>query len=117
MKNWKIFGVRFLDIINPYRWYIYAKGMITKRLLKDMLEPYIIEQYMFRLLQCPQCVLNGKCIGSGDCEGCGCDTWGKMIIPSEKCYCGKWGPMRTKEGWEEIKNNINLKFKVEYDTV
>ena len=40
-----------------------------------------------------------------------------MIVPFENCYCGKWGALRTKEDWEKIKNNINLKFKVEYDTV
>jgi len=117
MKNLRIFGVRFLDIINPYKWYSYVVGMLTKKILNNKLEPYIIEQYMFRLLQCPQCVTKGKCIGTGECTGCNCDAWGKMIVPFENCYCGKWGALRTKEDWEKIKNNINLKFKVEYDTV
>lgn len=115
----RIKGIRVIDMINPVKWYSFVIGKIKKKLMKEVLEPHIIEQYMFRMLQCQPCMVEGKCIGKPDgaCKGCGCDTWAKMMVGFENCVCGSWGPLRTVEDWNKIKQNINLKFNITYDKV
>lgn len=75
------------------------------------LEIHIIEQYMFRLLQCPQCVSKGSCVH------CGCSIPDKMWVKTDYCSDYKWGPFMTKEAWETHKQKYNLKFEIKYDTV
>lgn len=74
-------------------------------------EPYIIEQYMFRLIQCKMCVNKGSCIH------CGCSIPEKMWVREDYCSDGRWGPFMEKEEWEKHKLKYNLKFNVEYDFV
>lgn len=74
-------------------------------------EVHVIEQYMFRLLQCPQCVK------AGACQHCGCSIPEKMWVRHDHCSNYQWGPFMTKENWEKHKQTYNLKFKVEYDKI
>ena len=33
--------------------------------------------------------------GTGRCRKCGCSTWAKLRLPTEKCPLDKWGPVNT----------------------
>lgn len=103
----------FKDIINPARWFAFMFGMTLKKRESEYTQPHIVEQFMFRMLICKPCVLNGKCIGNDTCEGCGCDTIGKMLLADDSCHCGNWGPYKPKDEWEAYKAKFGIKFLLE----
>lgn len=51
------------------------------------------EIYDKRLLVCKSCEFwDGKALkGTGRCRKCGCSTWAKLRLASEKCPIDKWG--------------------------
>lgn len=75
------------------------------------LEPYEIEQYMYRLLKCPDCVKEGKCIGhfEGE-EPCNCHTIGRMNNRKDTCSIKKWGVFQSKDNWEITKKERGIVF-------
>ena len=114
---------RWQDVINPIKWFAYLNGMALKEREAELALPHIVEQNMYRRLRCPQCLVvdnhpnyPGKavCIGNPNCEGCTCDTWGKMLLAEEACHCGKWGPYRTVDEWEEYKKKFDIKFLLQF---
>lgn len=112
---------RWKDIINPVKWFAYLNGMALKERESELSQEHVIEQLIYRRVRCPQCLVvdnhedyPGKavCIGTPLCEGCTCDTWGKMLLVEEKCHCGKWGPIKSKEDWEAYKLKFNISIKL-----
>lgn len=106
--------MRFIDVINPIKWYAFLNGMALKKRADKLTEPYVIEQLLFRRMRCPECVQYGKCKGIGECKGCNCDTWGKMLLPEETCFCQRWPKMMDEEKWKEFKLNNNVKYFILY---
>ena len=100
--------MRIKDLINPLKWISFIKGKFKKYFFKDM-QPHVLEQYLFRRGQCTACIIEGKCVGYAPCDGFKCDTWAKMLVANEKCHCGRWGQIRNKEEWEQLKRNLDLK--------
>lgn len=92
----RLFGLRVIDLINPYRWYLFVKGMIIGRFL----QMHIIEQLLIRLYddECRTCVSNGKC------HHCGCHMPEKAWNLEDECTNGNWGPVMNKEDWQEYKS-------------
>ncbi len=120
---WRIKGIKLIDIINPIKWFAYLNGMALKQRETEMSQLHIIEQLMYRSMRCKDCLVidnhpdyPGKavCIGKQGCEGCTCDTWGKMLLREETCTCNAWGPFRSKEDWEEYKIKYQIKFLLEF---
>lgn len=97
---------KIIDILNPVKWKRAVIGYILNKYSPE-LQPHIVEQLYYRIKRCRQCVEYGECIGRGDCQGCGCHTWNKMLIHEERCECHMWGPIMNKTNWEQfkIKNN------------
>ncbi len=106
--------IRIRDLFLPARWrsvLIY----FLKRFLwifdeDSKIEIHIIEQYMFRLLQCP------KCVAAGSCEHCGCAIPERMWVKTDHCSNYMWGPFMSKEAWEKHKKTYNLQFSVTYES-
>lgn len=50
--------------------------------------------FQSRLAVCKGCEFwDGKALkGTGRCRKCGCSTWGKLKLATEKCPIDKWGP-------------------------
>lgn len=104
--------MRIKDIFSPYRWKAVIIFLIKKllRILGETeiyLEQHEIEQYMYRMLRCPECVVNGKCLH------CGCDTIGRMNNKTDTCSKLNWGIIQTKEEWEYSKKLLGIKFGLE----
>lgn len=103
--------MRFRDIVTPSRWKSFIVWLL-KKLLRWLdgsevyLEPYEVEQYMFRMLRCPDCVKEGKCLH------CGCDTIGRMMNRTDYCSDHRWGAFEDKEGWEQLKKINKIQFKL-----
>lgn len=115
--------MRVKDLISPRRWKSVTIFLLRWTLHKLdwveeiktdevgkkeflLLEPHIIEQYMFRLLAC------SKCVKEGECVECGCHTLGRMSVQSDYCTGRRWGPFRNKEQWEEQKESFQIEFKL-----
>lgn len=110
--------MRFRDFFTPSRWrsfIIWVLKSIIKVLAKDEVEYnldfYEIEQYMFRMLRCPDCV------AAGECTHCGCDIKGRMMNRHDYCSAieedpTKWGPFMDKESWENFKEINKIEFKL-----
>lgn len=107
--------MKFVDIINPVKWWHFIIGMGLKSRIESLQDPHSIEQLMFRRGQCPQCVIAKKCIGLGDCGGCGCDTWGKMLLSEAIDDCGRWGKMKNEEEWAKYKKEFGIKFYYKFN--
>ncbi len=101
--------MRFKDFFTPSRWKSFVTWLL-KLIVRKLdnseiyLEPYEVEQYMFRLLRCPECVNKGKCIH------CGCDTIGRMMNRTDECSDGRWGNFLSKEMWEQYKKDFEVRF-------
>lgn len=104
--------MKLIDFVSPSRWksvIIWILKIILKKLDKggyDYLEVHEIEQYMYRLLSCPDCVAAGKC------THCGCDTIGRMNNRSDYCSNDKWGLFMDKEQWENFKKVQGIIFLI-----
>jgi hypothetical protein len=70
----------------------------------NALEVFHVEQYMYRLLRCNSCVLNGSCLD------CGCKIPAKMFVRTDYCSDGKWLPFMDEKTWNEYKIENNIKF-------
>lgn len=101
---------RLIDVVTPKRWLsviLWILKLLVKKLDKSevYIEAWEIEQYAFRILTCPECVLQGNCVH------CGCDTIGRMMNRFEHCSEGKWGRFfETKELWEKYKKDYDINF-------
>ena len=116
----KIFGYYLEDILSPERWKMVRISMLMKRIVKlerrlarlegvnsdtDLYdEPHIIEQYMWRFLNCANCLELGKCVK------CKCPALDKMKVRSDYCKDGKWGPFMKEGPWNEFKKAQGIKF-------
>lgn len=70
----------------------------------DYEQVHIIEQYMFRIIQCRTCVNAGKC------EHCGCHIPEKMWVRHDYCSNSKWGPFMDEDAWEKHKQKHKIIF-------
>lgn len=95
-----VYGVRLIDIINPYKWVSYIKGTS----ISVFLERHYMEQLLYRSFICRPCIDNKKCLH------CGCDAWGKMLDPKSSCSAEKWGPMQSKEQWNRSVSNFGISY-------
>jgi hypothetical protein len=66
-----------------YKWAVNGFGVTERKLLKQ------------RLTVCYTCPAWDKEAfkGTGRCRECGCSTWAKLRMPTEKCPLNKWGPV------------------------
>ena len=80
--------------------------LLDKSETSDYREIHIIEQYMYRLLRCSECVDNKACIH------CGCYMPEKAWVRSDYCSEGKWPPFMSKEDWNNYKVEKGIKFSL-----
>lgn len=105
MSNGKIATI---DYFKPTKWLSVIRAWFNKK-------PYqihIIEQLMFRFIECQ------PCINTGHCLECGCsmnDELNKAVDFQASCSDGKWGPIMSKENWIAFKEKNNIKFLVTYN--
>lgn len=92
--------VRLTDVINPVKWVSFLIGTIKGKALKV----HIIEQYMWRFLNCPQCIEQGVC------RDCGCTMPDKALVHHETCSEGEWGPILSEKEWKEYKKEYDIQF-------
>lgn len=65
-------------------------------------EDYYKEQIAYRMLQCQDCMNNGKC------HYCGCNVPGKLYV-KESCNNGiRFPDLMNKEHWEKFKKDNNI---------
>lgn len=106
---------KFKDWLSPTRWksvlVFVLKWLLAK--LGDtspaLLQPYEIEQYMFRIKSCE------KCLPTNKCENCGCNTIARMNVTLDQCSAGRWGPFVDEASWEQAKKDLGIEFKVLMD--
>lgn len=110
IRKWKIGKYLFIDLINPVKWKQVILSKLVGAYAEELLTLHGVEQLMFRRGQCPQCIINGTCVGYGECNGCGCNTWEKMLIQETRCECGRWGEFKSKEDWDAYKVKFGIKF-------
>jgi hypothetical protein len=103
--------MRLKDFFTPARWKSFIVWLL-KLLLRRIdgsevyLEFWEVEQYMYRMLKCPDCVSAGKC------THCGCHTNGRMMNRDEVCSADKWGGFMSEEEWKEYKEFNKIKFQL-----
>lgn len=104
--------VRIKDIISPKRW-LSVFVWLLKKLVRKLdnsevqLEAWEIEQYMFRILRCPDCVENKTCVH------CGCDTMGRMMNRFDSCSQNKWGKFfESEKEWKDYKDSKDIYFSL-----
>ncbi len=97
--------IKFIDVINPKKW----MSVIRAFLNRDIYAQHIVEQIMFRYLECEPCVKNGSCLH------CGCSLKGslnKMSDLQAEDSDGKWGKVMPEEDWQSYKILNNIKFSL-----
>lgn len=100
--------IKLIDFFKPKNWMSVLRSFSTY----DVYQGHIIEQMMFRRLEC------APCVRAGSCEHCGCsmgDKLAKWADPQAECSAGKWGKMMNKEQWESYKTKFNVNFLVTYN--
>lgn len=106
--------MRIKDIINPKRQKSFIIFLLKKFLrwigeTDTYLEQHEMEQYMYRLLKCPDCVAAGKCIKHKEGEEpCNCHTIGRMNNKTDTCPNNNWGMMQSKTDWEYTKKILGI---------
>ena len=98
-KHLMLYGVRVIDIVNPVKWWSFAKGLFINLFLQQ----HVLIQYALRMFICGDCLKNGKCVD------CGCDAYAKMLDPTSKCSADKWGPIYNKSKWKEVQREYGIK--------
>lgn len=101
--------MRIKDFFRPSRWMSFTIWLLKKILrYLDKSEIYLdrweMEQYMFRMLTCPECVEEGKCLH------CGCDTMGRMMNRTDTCSRDKWGLFMSEKVWDAYRKSNQIKF-------
>lgn len=104
-------GYSFTDMLSPKKWKSVFISLLKKLLLKldgtsQVVPLYVAEQYVYRELVCPDCVIATKCVH------CHCDTEDKMTVATETCSSFKWFPEMNKEDWSKFKLNNNINFRL-----
>ena len=104
----------FKDILDPDKWRAWASWMLKVGLQKlgsseILLEHWEIEQYMYRLIMCKDCIDAGKC------AHCGCDIMGLISDQKSSCSAGKWAPMLPDYQWEDFKEKHGIKIVIKYE--
>ena len=110
----KLSSLRLKDFFSLSRYKsvsVYLLRQLLKLLEgKDALEfeqVHIIEQYLFRIIQCSSCVNQGSCVH------CGCSIPAKMWVRTDHCSDGKWGEFMSEQDWRAFKIAKGLKFKID----
>ena len=99
----------FKDILSPNRWKAFIVWILRRMLTalggeaKQILSVHEIENIVYRMRTCSECVEQGTCVH------CGCNTMGRMQEPTESCSAGKWGPFYEPERWRRVKKKLNFK--------
>lgn len=106
-----IMGYSWEDIFSPQRWKAVSVWLLKKAVrYLDKKETYLTKnellQYSYRVAQCSDCLIEGKC------KHCGCDAEGRLNGITDVCSAGKWGAMLTDEEMEKFLENNNLIFTV-----
>ena len=96
------------DVFDPGKYSVGSTLTVTQDLktkldrIDDFEQIYIIEQYMYRFLSCPQCVEEGECIH------CHCKIPARMFVRSDKCSMDYWGPFKNEEQWNLFKKKMGF---------
>jgi len=98
-KHLMLYGVRVIDIVNPVKWWSFAKGLFINLFLRQ----HVLTQYALRMYLCAECIEKGKCVD------CACDAYAKMLDPTSKCSADKWGPIYNKSKWKEVQREYGIK--------
>lgn len=102
----RIFNLRIVDLVNPYKWRAYFQG----KHLEQEVGYHYCEQVVIRSLLCEQCLNNGKCLH------CGCATPDHFMASDNFCSQGMWTAMiDDPEEWEKFKKASGFKLKLEFD--
>ncbi len=99
--------VRLVEYFKPKNWMSVVRSLFNY----DVYQGHIIEQMMFRRIECKPCV------DAGSCEHCGCSMGDKMAKWADlqaECSAGKWGKIMNKEDWDAYKTKFNVNFSVTY---
>ena len=105
--------MRVRDIFSPKRWksvFVWILQVVLTKLDGQPYPPKVheVEQFMYRYLQCPEC------LAAGVCKHCGCKIPERMHVRRDHCSELKWGPVMTKENWEKYKTDYDIRFSVSY---
>ena len=108
-------GYSWEDIFSPKRWKAILVWLLKKAVrFLDRKETYLTKnellQYSYRVAQCSDCLLEGKC------KHCGCDAEGRLNGITDVCSAGKWGAMLTDEEMDKFLNNNKLIFTVKTES-
>lgn len=79
---------------------------------RDVYSKHLVEQVMFRYLECSDCV------AAGACPHCGCSLKGKLNKMADlkaECSDGRWGAVMPEDAWEAYKEKHNIKFTLTYN--
>lgn len=100
--------IKIVEFFKPKNWMSVIRSFFNM----DVYQGHIIEQLMFRRIECRPCVL------AGSCEHCGCtigNSFSKMADLKASCSGGKWGPVMSAKEWEAYKAKFNINFSVTYN--
>jgi len=99
----------------PDRWrsyFIYLLQTLLKKLDGSSWAPeqHVVEQLMYRYIECSDCVEAGKCIHS-DCE---CLMPERANVKTDICPTKppKWGPVLDKKLWNDYKISEGIYFNL-----
>lgn len=99
--------IKLIEFFKPKNWMSVIRAFINS----DVYQAHIIEQIMFRRIECKPCV------DAGSCLHCGCSMSGKVPKWADlqaECSDGKWGKVMSKEAWEKYKKEYNINFSITY---
>lgn len=101
-KSWKINGYRVVDMINPRKWW----AIVDAKLARRYTDKAFMEQVVYRMTQCPECVAAGKCLD------CSCPVPNNMLARGNKCSEGRWDEMYNEETWNSFKEKRGIKISI-----
>lgn len=110
--------LRWQDIINPVKWWIFIKGtyLAWKHGVRNMseLEKFknevltwdepqeYKEQVIYRAMECE------GCLTAGHCTHCGCTSPDNFLVRENWCSAGNWDQMLEKKYWEKFKEDYQI---------
>ena len=107
--------MRLIDLVTPKRWLsvaIWLLQTVLNKLGEDgQFTPQVheIEQYMYRYLQCPDC------LAAKQCKSCGCKIPERMHVKTDHCSEFRWGPIMDAYEWDRYKSMYNINFSLTYE--